>query len=245
MWLITETGFVSFVRDRKDTSKVWARARIREDIANMFPDHDDDIITKIGADYIYRLLVDKEEAATAVAAQIFALDYTSHAKEEMNRRSHPNKERMGAYYSIWTALSRLQPVRPYAHRGLVPETTSKTLPALPAPKPYTPGKVATYTGQYGSADGWLGEEYPTFKAPTGKGYPWARGNKSQPPLPLADDIVMDDMHDVPDEVFGLDDDEFDAFMRQRDAQIQGTGTAHRGRRGGASRRRGKGRRRRA
>lgn len=136
MWIIAQTGFVSLVQDRKDKSKVWVRARIKEDIAMMFPAYADEIITKIGADYIYRLIVPKDVAALAMWNAVQDVDYDSHAKEVMNRRSHPNAQRMGAYYSIWTALAKLQPFAPYSHTprpvpGMAPHQPALRQPALP------------------------------------------------------------------------------------------------------------------
>lgn len=114
MWLITANGFISIVQDRKDKSQCWIRARVKEDIIQHFPNYADKVVTKIGADYIYRLIVPKEVAALVMWNQVMDVDYDSHAKEVMNRRSHPNRDRMSSYYACWTALAKMQPYAPYA-----------------------------------------------------------------------------------------------------------------------------------
>lgn len=140
MWLITQNGFLSLVQDRKDASKVWVRARIKEDIAQSFPAYADQIVTKPGADYLFRLLIDKDVAALAMWNEVQDIDYDSHAKEEMNRRSHPNPQRMSAYYKIWNALADLQPFAPYSTvprpvKGLAPKTAAQSALAFSSSAP--------------------------------------------------------------------------------------------------------------
>ena len=152
MWIISQTGFVSLVQDRKDHSKVWVRARIKEDIAAMFPAYAGEIVTKIGADYIFRLIVPKDVAALAMWNAVQDVDYDSHAKEVMNRRSHPVTGRMGAYYAIWTALAKLQPFAPYAHHP-------RPLPGMPV---HTSVSTAPATGK-----GYPWNRNPSFSGATG------------------------------------------------------------------------------
>lgn len=152
MWVVSQSGFISLVQDRKDHSKVWIRARIKEDIAQMFPEYAADIITMPGADYLFRLIVPKEVASMAMWNAVADIDYDSHAKEVMNRRSHPVKGRMGAYYAIWRAMAALQPFAPYSkYPRPVNGLAAKTFPTRPA------GSVGPMVGS-GEHAGWVSNQ---------------------------------------------------------------------------------------
>lgn len=116
MWLVTKSGFVSIVRDRKDPSKVWVRARIEGDIEGLLPEYADQVTLQAGADYCWRLLVPKTAVAVALMEQVMDLSYTGHAKESMNATSPKSNYRMKAYYACWNALAEMQePYAPYSH----------------------------------------------------------------------------------------------------------------------------------
>jgi hypothetical protein len=213
MWIISASGFVSIVQDRKDASKVWIRARVKEDIAQMFPAQADEIVTKPGADYVFRLIVPREVASMAMWNAVADVDYTSHAKEEMNRRSHPNPKRMSAYYKIWNALADLQPFAPYSR---VPRVVGGVAPRSTAPvhtfsdgafQPPLPGttRPATSTSHYD----W--DKHPQSKTYVGG---------KEVDLINGEDLDAE-WTDAPDEVFALEDDEFAAYVDQRENERTG------------------------
>lgn len=114
MWLMTETGFISLVRDRDDADRVWVRARVRGDIAMFLPvEYEPLIQTDPHADYAYRICVPKAVVALQLFDQVMAIDYTSHAKEVMNKRSTPNAARMTALYDVWSAMANMQDLAPF------------------------------------------------------------------------------------------------------------------------------------
>jgi hypothetical protein len=175
MWVFTQHGFVSFVQDRKDPEFVWVRARIKEDIANTFPDNVKDIITMPGADYLYRLRIPKLVASMAMWNAVADIDYDSHAKEVMDRRSHKVTGRMSAYYKVWNALADLQPFAPFA----------KTPRPVGNLKPHAPAKPATQYGKpvtgdhYGRDYDWDAVPLPSMSTGYRNGMPW-------PPADLAE-----------------------------------------------------------
>ena len=217
MWVISKTGFVSLVQDRKDASKVWVRARVKEDIALMFPGHADQIVTKPGADYTFRLLVPREVASMAMWNAVADLDYTSHAKEAMNHGSHPNAERMSAYYSCWTALARMQPFAPYSK---VPRAVGG-MTAKP-----TTGRPA-FSNRPSAADagttGWEGGRYHWDRHPQSTGY--VNGEPIDPEVVALihglEEGQPDTWEDVPDEAFGLDDADFADLVEKRETERRG------------------------
>jgi hypothetical protein len=211
MWIISASGFVSIVQDRKDASKVWIRARVKEDIAQMFPAEADQIVTKPGADYVFRLIVPREVASMAMWNAVADVDYTSHAKEEMNRRSHPNPKRMSAYYKIWNALADLQPFAPYSRvprvvGGVAPRATPVHTFSDGTFQPPLPGTTRPATGTH----------YDWDKHPQSKTYV---GGK-EVDLINGEDLA-DGWTDAPDEVFTLDDEEFAAYVDQRENERTG------------------------
>ncbi|TXC45637.1 hypothetical protein, partial [Salmonella enterica] len=107
-------GFFSFVVDRKDSSQLWLRARVREDLARNFPDAE--IIEKPGADYLFRAKVSKEAVAKRMAEMIMEADITGHFKDVAKQRSSTptHGSRSSAYYAFWTAMAALQPYAPYS-----------------------------------------------------------------------------------------------------------------------------------
>jgi hypothetical protein len=110
---------VSF--DHKDlghTSHLLVRARISGDLDKLAAYDPESVrFESLSADYQYRLIVRREAFAKYNYDLSMGIDYDSHVKEEMNRRSPKAEGRMNAYYSIWTALSRIQPNPPYGARS--------------------------------------------------------------------------------------------------------------------------------
>lgn len=119
MWIVSKTGFISVVQDRDDPTLLWVRARVEDDLRTAFPDYP--ILTRPGNDYLYRALIPREVVARAIAAQVTAIDYTTHAKEEMVAASAPVPGRMDIYLDCWWALSDLQPYPPYSTTPRMPD----------------------------------------------------------------------------------------------------------------------------
>lgn len=107
MWMITKTGFVSFVEHRDDSEALIARARRRVDLELTFPAQAEAITEDPKADYRWRVNVPRATAALAAFAAVEAVDYTSHAKEAM-AGAVKDEGRYSAYLNVWTALMRLQ-----------------------------------------------------------------------------------------------------------------------------------------
>lgn len=168
MWLVLPTGFISIVQDRDDADMLWIRARVREDIANFLPAaFEPHIQTMPKADYTYRICVPRTIVKVQMADQIMnQLDYTSHAKEVMNRRSHPNAARMTAMYDVWSAMANMQDYTPFT--GTKRKVVSRSI-KYSAPKKTGTGKSplgsAVSTGDAGAGE-WSGSR--TY----GRDYQW-------------------------------------------------------------------------
>ena len=64
----------------------------------------------------------RREVADVVRDAIMRLTYVSHFKDVAIASSPPNSERFSAYYSVWSALARMQDYEPYAQEPRPPRT---------------------------------------------------------------------------------------------------------------------------
>jgi hypothetical protein len=156
MWMFSTDGFISVVAHRDLPGVMMVRARVKADLERIFgPDRQ--IETWPGADYLYRVLVDREELAQIVADQVREIDYWSHAKDEMIKRA-PKTEcgtRSKALYTTWSAFAELQPYRPYSKIPRSKETTAR----------WTPPAAGAAAGQTVAAKTWV--RNPNY-VPTGR-----------------------------------------------------------------------------
>jgi hypothetical protein len=107
MWLITKTGFVSLVQHDTDSSKIRARARRREHLADTFDLFDADIIDlgPDAPDYRWHADVPRSHVAQAMYDSVMDLDYTSHVKEAV---AGDDDVMYTAMLGCWRALYQLQ-----------------------------------------------------------------------------------------------------------------------------------------
>ena len=73
MWLITNQGFVSIVQKHDDIDTLTVRARVKGDIARVFPGTKE--TAGGGTDYAYRAKVPREQVAKAIHDQIMGIGY--------------------------------------------------------------------------------------------------------------------------------------------------------------------------
>jgi len=73
MWIFTNNGFVSIVQKKGDIDTLTVRARVKGDIARVFPGAKEK--AGGGTDYAYRAKVPREQVAKAIHDQIMELEY--------------------------------------------------------------------------------------------------------------------------------------------------------------------------
>ena len=74
MWVCLNNAFVSIVKD-KATGLMKVRARKREHLERLFPDHE--IHRSNNTDYRFRVFVDQEAVAKRIAELVRAIDYSN------------------------------------------------------------------------------------------------------------------------------------------------------------------------
>lgn len=73
MWIFTNKGFISVVQKPCDTDTLTVRARVKGDIARVFPGTKE--TAGGGTDYAYRAMVPREVVAKAIHDQIMGITY--------------------------------------------------------------------------------------------------------------------------------------------------------------------------
>ena len=74
MWIYDPLGFVSIVADR-DSDRLLVRGRLPGDIERVFGNRDEPVIMTLDADYRYRTLRERDDAAEVISRRIRAIQY--------------------------------------------------------------------------------------------------------------------------------------------------------------------------
>jgi len=107
MWIATETGFYSIVKNNLSDStsnEFLVRARKKLDLKNIFDS--DRIITSRNKDYAYRVFASKEEVKIILDNTVENLNY-SNFKDHI--KSLPDqKDKLSFYSEIWSTMNEYQ-----------------------------------------------------------------------------------------------------------------------------------------
>ena len=106
MWLITEIGFFSAVKDR-DSGKIMIRARSRSDLEALCKNYVGyhTIHTTADSDYRHRIWVEPMIWARAVENMAMAIDYDNFKDRVAERQG---AERAAIYLEVWHDLYDIQ-----------------------------------------------------------------------------------------------------------------------------------------
>lgn len=102
MWIVMNDAFVSIVENPKDPETLAVRARVREDLENIFPEFKNEIIESEDTDYRFRLYVDRYYVAARIRNTIEEISYTNF------KDSVVEKWRKKAYTEIWFIMHDIQ-----------------------------------------------------------------------------------------------------------------------------------------
>lgn len=102
MWIVMNDSFVSIVADREDDLGVVVRARVKEDLETLFPNHIDEIIESDDSDYRFRLFLDQQYVAMTIEERVMNIDYDNF------KNSVKQSWRKMAYTQIWNVMFRVQ-----------------------------------------------------------------------------------------------------------------------------------------
>lgn len=100
MWLFTKDGFISAVASDRDSKMMVVRARNREHLEKLLPEHE--IVTLPNRDYGFRVFITREEFSTLVISLAESIDYTNFKNSIIDSEYHD------ACLDVWTAMYRYQ-----------------------------------------------------------------------------------------------------------------------------------------
>lgn len=106
MWLCLSDGFLSIVDKAETTGCLVVRARREGDIERYFPGAK--VKKTPGNDYLFRAEIPRTEVADVVAELVMGITYDNFKNSVRNRPLHD------AFARIWSVMSGLQPIAPYA-----------------------------------------------------------------------------------------------------------------------------------
>ena len=106
MWLMTQHGFFSIVRN--DADRYYVRARVKADLENLnrLMGWDGEVLEWPSADYRYRLVVSRPDMLALLAAIGEAVDY-GNFKGRIGELPG-QREKLAAYHEVWALMNRFQ-----------------------------------------------------------------------------------------------------------------------------------------
>lgn len=101
MWMFTEHGFVSAVRDPRDTSRLAIRARDLESLDPLVSLTHQQVLKTPSGDYPYRVFVEPGDFAGWVAESCWAIDYDNFKSRVARTRGY---DYVHALHNVWAAM---------------------------------------------------------------------------------------------------------------------------------------------
>jgi len=113
MWIFTKNGFYSAIQDKDDSSKIWVRARVENDLLSLIAKYNvksTTIMKFCGTDYLFRICMQRSEWMRIVAESALDIDYVNF-KDMIGVTFGIARELV--YHEVWCSLYKLQLVDEY------------------------------------------------------------------------------------------------------------------------------------
>jgi len=105
MWLCLNDAFLSIVHKECARDELLVRARRQGDIEKVFPGAK--VKRSLTTDYLFRAVIKRDQVEAAMIGEVRRINYANF------KGSVPAGPLHDAYLRCWTAMSDLQPTRPY------------------------------------------------------------------------------------------------------------------------------------
>jgi hypothetical protein len=102
MWIFARNGFLSIVQPPEHPECLLVRARIENDIQHFFPAARPRTTDGVNYDYRYRVLMQRNDVAAAIAKNVLRINYTNFKGAVRDRR------RLPYYTAIWNTSYDMQ-----------------------------------------------------------------------------------------------------------------------------------------
>lgn len=109
MWLFTETGFVSAVVDKDNSSRISVRARDKQSLQSFVDEYGVKIVELPGRDYEYRIYLTKEQLADWTVARVNDLSYTNFKNRVHQSRGN---DFAAPLHDVWYSMLEVSDKRP-------------------------------------------------------------------------------------------------------------------------------------
>lgn len=102
MWIVMNDAFLSIIENEKNENQYVVRARKRQDLVNVFPEHSSNVIETLDSDYRYRLFLERTYVSDVIFNRINSIDYPNF------KNSVKETWRKIAYTKIWRIMHNEQ-----------------------------------------------------------------------------------------------------------------------------------------
>jgi len=110
MWIFTETGFVSAVKNTEHEGKYSVRARDEESLAGLIESTGAELIVTSHTDYKYRVIISPEQFVSWMTEQASRIDYPNFKSRVSQTRGY---EYLDALHDVWLAMLKTQDITHY------------------------------------------------------------------------------------------------------------------------------------
>jgi hypothetical protein len=131
MWLFTEGGFVSAVRNRNNSDQLVVRARDKKSLGVLAEATKQEIKFTPYADYPYRLYVGEKEFRTFVDESVRNLDYDNFKSRVVKTRG---ANFVDALHDVWATMHKVEDLEASGRWDDYP--TTETIPGFEDSEPF-------------------------------------------------------------------------------------------------------------
>jgi hypothetical protein len=107
MWLFTETGFVSVVQDRGDSTKMWVRARDEKSLQPFVDTFGVKIVGMERSDYPHRVSISRTQFVDWLIESGETLNYDNYKNRVAKTRGY---EFVGPLHDMWVTMLQIEDI---------------------------------------------------------------------------------------------------------------------------------------
>tara|TARA_B110000503_G_scaffold88259_1_gene133840 strand:- start:16282 stop:16611 length:330 start_codon:yes stop_codon:yes gene_type:complete len=107
MWLFTETGFVSVVQDREDSTKMWVRARDKKSLQPLMDLYGVEIVGVKRSDYPHRVAISRSQFVDWLVELGETLNYDNYKTRAAKTRGHDFAHPL---HDVWETMLILEDI---------------------------------------------------------------------------------------------------------------------------------------
>ena len=107
MWLFTETGFVSVVQDRDDSTKMWVRARDKQSLQPFVDVYGVEILNVGRSDYPHRVTISRTQFVDWLVESGETLNYDNYKNRVAKTRGY---DFVMPLHDVWATMLQVEKI---------------------------------------------------------------------------------------------------------------------------------------